>query len=110
MFQQVTIVYRESGKIKEKHLCRFYKKSVQLKSLGGVGGDVCLMITISHGGALGTPNSDYEIYVPEYFGHGFAKKVKMDEGNTEVVVVIKAISIGLRLAPARAPCHQPRPP
>ena len=67
--------------------------------------------TISHsGGPLGTPECDYEIYVPEYFGHGFAKKVKTDEGNTEVVVVIKTISIVLRLAPARAHCHQPRPP
>ena len=42
--------------------------------------------------------SDYEIYVPEYFGHGFAKKVKMDEGNTDVVV-IKTISIATNLEP-----------
>ena len=25
-------------------------------------------------GSLGSPESDYETYVPEYFGHGFAKK------------------------------------
>ena len=57
------------------------------------------MITISHegGGALGTPESDYEFCLPEYVGHGFAKKVKMDEGNTEVVVVIKTISIATNL-------------
>ena len=51
------------------------------------------------GRALGTPESDYEIYVPEYFGHGFARKVKTDEGNIEVVVVIKTISIATNLNP-----------
>ena len=47
----------------------------------------------------GTPESDYEFYVPEYVGHGVAKKVKTDEGNTEVVVVIKTISIATNLDP-----------
>ena len=47
------------------------------------------MITISHGGggALGTPDSDYEFYLPEYVGHGFAK------------MVIKTISIATNLDP-----------
>ena len=39
------------------------------------------------GGALGTPDSDYEFYLPEYVGHGFAK------------MVIKTISIATNLDP-----------
>ena len=45
--------------------------------MGGVPDDY----NITWGGALGTPERDYEFYVPEYVGHGFAKKVKTDEGK-----------------------------
>ena len=38
-------------------------------------------ITRGGRGALGTPDSDYEFYLPEYVGHGFAKKVKTGEGK-----------------------------
>ena len=39
------------------------------------------------GGALGTPDSDYEFYLPEYVGHCFAK------------MVIKTISIATNIDP-----------
>ena len=58
--------------------------------MGGEWKGLCLMITISHGGrggALGTLDSDYEFYLPEYVGHGFAK------------MVIKTISIATNLDP-----------
>ena len=44
-------------------------------------------ITRGGRGALGTPDSDYEFYLPEYVGHGFAK------------MVIKTISIATNLDP-----------
>ena len=62
---------------------------IMIASCGrGVEGGVPDDYNITRGeGALGTPDSDYEFYLPEYVGHGFAK------------MVIKTISIATNLDP-----------
>ena len=71
----------------EKHLCRFYKKIHAIKSFFLGGGWYVIMIASCGRGVEGVVPDDYEFYLPEYVGHGFAK------------MVIKTISIATNLDP-----------